>query len=215
MKLKFLLLLLALLSFLLVAPLFEDTTFDIYINLFFSSALMLAVLYEEGGRKKWKFYTTLSLFVPTFVLNIFTVIYPEVDLFVAFSLFFKIIFYSFETFILFRSVAKHRSNMTESILGSLCVYLLMGLAWSRLYELSNYLDPNSFLLSAEIGEKSFSYFTYFSFSTLTTLGYGDIVPISPLIRTFTYLETIMGVFFMATWMAILVTEYSSRDQIDE
>ena len=90
----------------------------------------------------------------------------------------------------------------DRIAGAICAYLLLGLLWSFAYDLIDLLDPAAFRgLAAEGREAAL---TYFSFVTLTSLGYGDIVPASPLARTLAWMEAVAGQMYLAVTVATLV-----------
>jgi hypothetical protein len=92
-------------------------------------------------------------------------------------------------------------------------YLMMGLLWMLAYLLVAYLSPTAFSVSAgpETG-RAFDGFTafYFSFITLCTVGYGDVVPVSEVARMLAVMESIAGLFYMAVMISRLVAVYSSR-----
>jgi len=96
---------------------------------------------------------------------------------------------------------------------SLCVYLLLGLVWAVIYSTIYSLDPGAFRWTVlgtgppetlHFGKGKSITVLYFSFTTLTTLGYGDIVPISPLARALTSIEAITGQLYLAVLVARLV-----------
>jgi hypothetical protein len=89
------------------------------------------------------------------------------------------------------------------------MYLVMGLLWSFIYTLLFAVDPESIRLasvvhSEEGGRNVFSEMYYFSFVTLTTLGYGDILPVSRLARSLATMEAIVGQLYLAVVVASLV-----------
>jgi uncharacterized membrane protein len=91
----------------------------------------------------------------------------------------------------------------DMICGALSVYLLIGLIWVGAFTLVEAIQPGSFASSS--GEAlNASDFLYYSFVTLTTLGYGDIVPITARARSLAILEAITGVLFSAVLIARLV-----------
>jgi len=79
------------------------------------------------------------------------------------------------------------------------------------YLFTNMAIPDSFhgLTPTTIGAQ-FSEFMYFSFVTITTLGYGDLIPVKPLARTVAFLEAIIGQFYVAVLVAWLVGMYLSE-----
>jgi hypothetical protein len=98
----------------------------------------------------------------------------------------------------------------NKIIGAICIYLLLGLNWAMYYLFINIASPDSFhgLTSTAIGAQ-FSEFVYYSFATITTLGYGDLTPVKPIARTLAYLEAIVGQFYVAVLVAWLVGTYLS------
>jgi len=94
----------------------------------------------------------------------------------------------------------------NKILGAICLYLLMGLIWAVLYTLVQLTFPGSFtnISSDSAWFTLFPDFIYFSFVTITTLGFGDISPLLPVSRFLVYLEAIVGQFYLAILVASLV-----------
>jgi hypothetical protein len=90
----------------------------------------------------------------------------------------------------------------DMIMGAICAYFLMGLIWAFLYSILEFFEPGSFQMPA--GPISQSTFTYYSYVTLTTLGYGEITPISTPARSFAILEAMMGQLYLAVLIARLV-----------
>lgn len=95
------------------------------------------------------------------------------------------------------------------IYGAVAVYMLLGILWGELYVIAYLLDPSSFYFdpSTQRGEPPISELIYFSFSTLTTLGLGDIVPVSPVARSMVTFEALVGQLYPAVLLARLVTLY--------
>ena len=98
----------------------------------------------------------------------------------------------------------------DAVMGAVCVYLLIGYAWAYLYALVEIVEPGSFNFPAyalpDPGTPPEFTFGYYSFVTLTTLGYGDITPITDRARTLSWLEAVAGVSYMATVIAFLVSQ---------
>jgi voltage-gated potassium channel len=99
----------------------------------------------------------------------------------------------------------------NKIIGAICIYLLLGINWAVFYLFINLAIPDSFhgLGTTEIGNQ-LSELLYFSFVTMTTLGYGDLTPVKPLAQTAAYLEAIVGQFYVAVLVAWLVGMYLSK-----
>lgn len=113
--------------------------------------------------------------------------------------------------IVFRAVLRAPHVNGDTVMGAVCVYLLIGYTWANLYALVHLLDPGSFNFPAYAqagGDNLIPEFTfgYYSMVTLTTLGYGDVTPITYRARTLSWLEAVVGVTYMATVIAFLVSQ---------
>jgi voltage-gated potassium channel Kch len=97
----------------------------------------------------------------------------------------------------------------DKIFAAVCVYMLIGYAWTFVYALLDDMQPGSFAALSETGRNDdyagrVMQLRYFSFMTLTTVGYGDIVPRSSVARTFAMLEAVMGQIYLTVLVARLV-----------
>ena len=101
----------------------------------------------------------------------------------------------------------------NKIVGAIALYLLLGLIWSIFYVIALEISPGSLN-----GVESASWFdnfpttTYFSFVTLTTLGYGDISPAEPMAEVLVILEAVTGMFYLAVIVASLVGAMRTKSQ---
>lgn len=94
----------------------------------------------------------------------------------------------------------------NKIIGSLSLYLLLGLVWTTIYLIIFELDPAAFTgIDTGTWQQNFSQMAYYSFVTLTTLGYGDILPVNKVAQFFVYMEAIIGVFYMAIIVSSLIS----------
>jgi Ion channel len=100
---------------------------------------------------------------------------------------------------------------------SVTVYFLMGLAWFSIYNLLNILQPGSFTEGgAPLPPNTpWSTILYFSLTTLTTVGYGDILPVKPAARMFAMLEATAGVLYVAITIARLVAARQTSKNPDD
>lgn len=90
-------------------------------------------------------------------------------------------------------------------------YLILGLFWTPFYHVASQMSSNAFLFTVPSDPKSMDGFRafYFSFVTLSTVGYGDIVPVSNAARMLAIMEAISGVFYTAVLISRLVAIYTS------
>ncbi len=100
---------------------------------------------------------------------------------------------------LIRRILSEKTVSVDTIAGGVFIYFIIGVAWSILYRVLSLMDSDAF--NASTG------FTYFSYVTLTTAGYGDIVPVSHFARVLANLEAIHGQMFLTIFIARLVGLY--------
>jgi voltage-gated potassium channel len=99
----------------------------------------------------------------------------------------------------------------DSALGAVCGYLFLGLGWAVCYSLIESFRPGSFALGERVAEFGThphqlpQELIYYSFVTLTTMGYGDFRPISPPARTLAWMEAVAGQFYLAVIVTGLVS----------
>ncbi len=124
--------------------------------------------------------------------------------------FVEVIFLVFVAVMILRAILAHPTISADSIYGAICAYLLLGIAWGAIYSAQELLKPGSFAAAGdmapmlETADTRESALTYYSFVTLTTVGYGDITPVSAAVRTLSWLEAMMGQFYIAVLVAFLV-----------
>ncbi len=96
------------------------------------------------------------------------------------------------------------------LVGAVSLYLMLGVLWAVVYTLVEISAPGSFSgLPTANSEDWDSSWLYFSFVTMTTLGYGDLVPVSAVARMLAYMQAVFGQFYIAILVAGLVSAYIS------
>ena len=106
----------------------------------------------------------------------------------------------------------------DIIFGSVAVYLLAGVMWAYCYEFLNDITPGQVIesvgsvLTMENRAAMFPEFTYFSFITLTSVGYGDLAPIGPPARALAIVEGIFGQLYTAILIGKLVGMKVAQDE---
>jgi hypothetical protein len=112
-----------------------------------------------------------------------------------------------------RQVAVGNDINPNRIVGAICIYLLLGVIWSIAYGVIEYLQPGSFKgLTEAVSPAWNTDWVYYSFVTITTLGYGDITPLTQTARSVSFMEAIVGQFYIAVLVAGLVSAYISAKQ---
>lgn len=106
-------------------------------------------------------------------------------------------------FAILRRISKHREVIVQTLLGAMCVYLLWGFSFSFLYATIAFFSPTPFFLNAQPATNSTCLF--FSYTTLTTVGYGNLVPAIELGQLFAMLEAMLGQVYLVIIVARLVS----------
>jgi hypothetical protein len=120
------------------------------------------------------------------------------------------LFLGFAAATILRAIHREEGVSADSVYGAFCGYLLVGLAFGHLYCLAEAMRPGSFAGAKDVmthlqdEDRRHSLLTYFSFLTLTTVGYGDITPASAPARALAALEALLGQFYIAVIIAEII-----------
>lgn len=213
-KQKFLFLLISLTLFLVVNPFLVESRFqwsNYLFNILFSIVLIISVWTIEHKRHTLIIAIILAALVffghwlLTF-LNLNTYFY-------LLNYLITITFFLLITIIAIRKIIYDKHISANTLYGAISGYLLIGLIWSFIYTILYSLDQSAFLFPSHFDLPSFQirnqHFIYYSFVTLSTLGYGDITPLTNGAKTFSWLEAIIGQIYLTVWIAHLVGMYVS------
>lgn len=114
-------------------------------------------------------------------------------------------FFTLTAWVAARQVLFTGSVDPNKVVGAVLIFILLGMIWAMLYLIVAQAAPGSFNgLSSAKWYDHFAYLTYFSFVSLTTLGYGDITPTLPVARFLAYMEAVTGQLYIAIVIASLV-----------
>lgn len=179
-------------------------------------AILVSAVFAVGGRR----LTTLFAVVvatPGIVLQAVDLLIVPQGIEIAKHLS-GVLFLGFTVVVVLHHVFTTDRVTIDTIAAALCVYLLLGVLWSLVYSAMELLSPGSFIIlsgggedeSIGFGGKGTVIALYYSFVTMTTLGYGDIVPNSSPARMFAAMEAIMGQVYLAVLVARLVALHISH-----
>jgi len=147
----------------------------------------------------------MAFVVPTLLATWLDSIYQNSMTFVA-SYLTMMIFFLYLQFLIIRQMVHTHKVDTNTIFGAMNIYLVAGLIWAYAFILLNHFDANAFHMpSYELLDKKVELFTYYSFTTLTTLGYGDIVAESAQARMLSVFEAVFGQLYLAIVISKLVS----------
>ena len=208
-------LLIALAVLLIFAPFVEEFRGGGLILSLLFSLVLLAAVFAVANRKR-SLAIALVLAVPAIAgrwINHYRpdLIHPSVFLVCSLMLLAFVIAH------MLRFVLRAPVVTVEVLCGSIAAYLMLGLMWTVAYWLVDQLTPGgAFSFNTNRGGQSINGFTgfYFSFITLSTVGYGDITPVSRFARWLAALEAMTGLLYVAVLIARLVSLYSSAKSDD-
>lgn len=164
----------------------------------------LACLYAFATERR-SMVVIASLSLPFLVLDALGLVSTSRVLHLA-TYTFATLLYAYLIFALLRDLLARRSITADMIYCAVSIYLLLGMMWSGVYTILEVASPGSFqglTVSADI--------IYFSFVALTTVGFGDIIPLTVLARRLAVLEAAMGSIYMAIIVALIVGRYLSQE----
>jgi hypothetical protein len=125
-----------------------------------------------------------------------------------------VLFYGYALLRVLEYVLRGTEVVVEKIYAALAVYLLMGFMWASLYDVVATLQPQAFFVSHNQSEPiEFRALVHFSFVTLTSLGYGDVSPVTDQARSLAFLEAIVGNLYLAVLVARLVGMYRPQSDV--
>ena len=209
-------LLLALLTLLLVNPFFQHyDTFQWLLAVFLTMVLLAAVRTVASRVRQYRLALVLAVLAvaPQFGVLIERSEWLETVRYLA-----MMSFLFWVCALLLRNIiVRSHTVTTDLILGAINIYLMMGVAFAFMFGLIEHLQPGSY---TGLGESMLALdpvfpFLYFSFITLTTLGYGDITPITSFGMTAAYTEAMFGQLYLAILVARLVGLYIGRRGVTE
>jgi len=121
------------------------------------------------------------------------------------------LFFAATTIAIFASIINAKEVTTDIIFGAVAVYMLVGVIVANLFQWLHNIDPGGTVTNIDVmGHDAFSDILYFSFVTLTSIGYGDFAPISPAARTIAMATGIFGQLYLAILIAKLVGIYTAQ-----
>ena len=197
-------------AMLLVAPVLEpEFGIRLVAEFLFGSLLVFAVWIASHDRRSTIVASVLAVgvFAGGLVGNLADIAQP---LAIATTLI-GCAFFAYVTAIIFRDTFFSTYVSLNTIIGAICVYMQIGLFFGFAFTVVDLVDPSAFADIAH-SESLVSRFIYFSFVTLTTLGYGDIAPLSPSARSLAVLEAIIGQVYLTVLVARLVGLHLSQGE---
>jgi len=182
---------------------------DVFTDIFFACALMSGLHAISGQPRQLRFALILASVIVLLGSLHYTLQIQVLD---SLQLGLSGVFLIQMLFMIGVHIEKENEVTIDLIMASACAYILLGLVWAYAYYLLEIFHPYSFKVPGnqrdDIGN-----FYYYSFVTLTTMGYGDILAITKSARALSILEAITGQLYLAIMIGRLVGLHASRPGI--
>ncbi|MHC4666021.1 MAG: ion channel [Planctomycetota bacterium] len=198
---RFIFLLISLSLMLALRPFIENligakVLMDIFVTLILISGLYAA------SEKRHFFYIGMVIAFPGLAIH-WLGYFVEVPSLSIVGEVFSAMFFTFLVVLILNNLFKKKKVTADVIAGAICGYLLIGLMWANFFSVLEILQPGSFQIPDYLSTDS-SLFAYYSYVTLTTLGFGDITPMTSQARSLSVLESVVGPIYLAVVVARLV-----------
>jgi hypothetical protein len=206
---KYRILLLCIVALVFLEPLVPDVKLSNYLFLVLISLILITGVYAVRGKGK-HLVPAIVLLIPTLVVFWFQIPVDN-EYYILFARTSPVLLFGYISVLIFADVMSARKVNSDVVAGGVSVYLLIGLIFSLLYHAHFILVPSAFSIAGHLdpphghGSNYLYIFNYFSYVTMTTLGYGDITPVSLEARTLVQIETLMGQLYVAIFIARLVS----------
>lgn len=178
--------------------------------------VMISLVVAVSDRKR---YIVIALFfaIPwllSLIIN-FPLMEEDRSVLIRRDIIFAVLLFSYTTFRIFMHLIRSREVTTEILSAAVCVYLLIGLSWTAIYILLDFFYPGSFVDIGGQAVKDAPRYLFFSYVSLTTVGYGNIVPATDQARSLAMIEAIMGQLYLTIMVARLVGLHISKPKVTE
>src|SRR5262249_17188559 len=208
-------LLVALLLLAVAEPFFPEETYGHAAYLALISATLIAAVWTTSRRRGLRI-ASLSIAAPTFVVAWVRHFVDDHALSITFLLLATAFFLFTAVVVLRQALGRDISVTLDTIAGAVCVYLLLAVVWALVFSLLELTQPGSFQSNGQMLVSSSRHRTvspellYRSVETLSTLGYGDVLPVTARARMLAAIEAIIGQLYLAVLIARLVGIEASR-----
>jgi len=213
---KFFLLFVYLLASLIYYPYVHEGTFSYEVFRVGGSVGIFLAVYAVKVRRTL-LICALLLAAPA-VLHEFLLFRTNIGLWSLLGTLFSFVFDIFIVVLMFRRVFTEREVKSETVFGAICIYMLIGYSFASIYAMIADLQPQAFyfdpITNLSLTHNRFD-FIYYSFATMTSMGAQGITPVTRHARSFTVIESTLGVLYLAVLIARLMAGYRHASQMEK
>ena len=206
-KHRIVILLIAILSMIIGSPFIDELFVHTIITDIFLSLVFIAGIYAISQKKKYIYIASIlaapmviSIWSAHLIRNIKLLVIGETC---------GIIYTVFVISLMIKFILNQKEITKEVIYAAIVIYMLMAIMWSFMYFILEYVYPNSFSFPNTDFSDVYKYL-YFSFVTITTLGFGDVAPLTQKAGSLVILEAVTGQIYLVVVVAWLVGMHVSR-----
>jgi len=205
---RFLVLLILILFLLVLTPFLDEFVQTRILMDVFLTAIFIFIICTI--RLKRSQAIIASVLVLPLIVATWSTYFVEIRTFSLFSRIFGALFFAYAAINILRIVLKSEKVTRETIFAAIVAYLLIALMWAFLYMILERVSPGSFSFPDWGGRGETMQFEYLSFVTITTLGYGDITPVTDKASALVIIEAVVGQIYLVVLVAWLVGMHVSR-----
>ena len=209
----------ALCLFFILGPVLSSLTTSPKIYSYLTTGFLIFALFEITRRAS-DLVIGMALGVPAVAGGVFDAATPDTPTMNLVPMVLGVLFLAFLIWRILKDVIRGTRVSSEKIFGAVCAYLLIGLLFANIYGFIALVNQDAFALSEPLqthvsnasAHQLQSTLTYFSFVTMSTLGYGDIAPVSSAARSFAWAQAVTGQLYLAVVIAALVSAHIANKQ---
>jgi len=205
---RFLILLILLLFMLVLAPFLDVFVQTRILADVFLTTIFIFIIYSIRLKRS---QAIISLFlVLPLIITTWSEYFVEIRTISLLTRIFGALFFAYAAINILRIIVKSEKVTRESIFAAIVAYLLIALMWAFLYMILDMVSPGSFSFPDKGFQGETMRYEYLSFVTITTLGYGDITPVTDQASAMVIMEAVIGQIYLVVLVAWLVGMHVSR-----
>ena len=205
---RFLILLILILLMLVLTPFLDEfVQTRILMDVFLTAILIFIIFTTRLKRSEAMIASFLAL---PLIITTWSGYFVEINTISLLTRIFGVLFFGYAAVNILRAIIKSEKVTRETIFAAIVAYLLIALMWAFLYMILEQASPGSFSFPDWGSRKETMQFEYLSFVTITTLGYGDITPVTDKASALVIIEAVIGQIYLVVLVAWLVGMHVSR-----
>jgi hypothetical protein len=205
---RFFILLVLILATIVLTPFLDQFIETRVLMDIFLTALFFGIIFAI--RSKRSHLIIASILVLPLVLSTWSIYFYDSTQIGILTRIFGALFFGYAVIIILQMIARSTAITRETIFAAIVAYLLIALMWAFIYMILEMVVPGSFSFPDKSIRAETMRFEYFSFITITTLGYGDVTPLTNRASGLALLEALIGQIYLVVLVAWLVGMYVSR-----